>query len=43
MVSHKTREVKNCWGLEEGSVSKDCKDDFFGKLRFEEGSKNWLN
>ena len=23
--------VQNCWGIEEGSVSGDCKDDFVNK------------
>ena len=25
------REVKNCWDIEEGSVSADCKGDFMNK------------
>ena len=28
---HKNKEVKNCCGIEEGSVSGDCKDDFMNK------------
>ena len=29
MVARKKKEVGNCWGIEEGSVSGDCKDDFW--------------
>ena len=25
------KEVENCWGIEEGSVNGDCKDDFGNK------------
>ena len=31
MVAPKKTEVKNCWGIEKGSVSKDCKDGFMNK------------
>ena len=31
MASSKNWEVKNCWGIEEQSVSGDCKDDFMNK------------
>ena len=37
MVLRKNREVKKCCGVEEGSVSVDCKDDFVknkGKVRW---------
>ena len=27
----KNRELKKCWGIEEGSVSEDCKNDFMNK------------
>ena len=29
MVVRKKKEVRNCWGIEEGSVSGDCKYDFW--------------
>ena len=32
MVVHKKREMRNCWGIEEGIVSGDCKDDFVNKV-----------
>ena len=28
MFANKNREVKKCCGIDEGSVSEDCKDDF---------------
>ena len=31
MAVRKNREKKNCWGIEEWSVSGDCKDDFMNK------------
>ena len=31
MVALKKREVKKCCGIEEGSVSVDCKNDFVKK------------
>ena len=31
MAAHKNREVKNCRGIEDGSVSGDCKDVFMDK------------
>ena len=37
MVVRKNKEVKKCCGIEEGSVSVDCKDDFVkskGKVRW---------
>ena len=29
----KKKKVKTCWGIEEGSVNGDCKDDIFNKSR----------
>lgn len=31
MAVHKNMEVKNCHGIEEGTVSEDCKDHFMNK------------
>ena len=31
MAVHKNREEKNCRGIENGSVSGDCKDGFVNK------------
>ena len=31
MIVRKNREVKNCWVIEEESVSGDCKDDLLKK------------
>ena len=31
MAMCKNREVKNCWSMEERSVTGDCKDDFINK------------
>ena len=31
MVVRKNKEVQNCWGTEESSISADYKDDFVNK------------
>ena len=31
MFVRKNEEVQNCWGIEEGSISGDYKDDFVNK------------
>ena len=31
MAVRKNRNIKYCWGIEEDSVSGDCKDDFMDK------------
>ena len=37
MVVRKNREVKNCWGIGERSVSGDCEDDSRKQVRVEKG------